>query len=206
MAKKNNAPSLEQLTEKIRMMLETLRSVRGFKIGPPIKNQIAAMADAIRGGDTNDATKAAKEALAAGRNILRAFLWNAVIDRPEKMAYLTREIAARREDKCYHEDIVARMDSKRRKFEEVIRVETDEDFSTRIAAYNEAVVAIEKADEEQKLRDRLNITRDKIRKPSTQKVEVEADRERNQAAAAAQRERIIAEREKVADEIMALVS
>ncbi|OHA88576.1 MAG: hypothetical protein A3C70_01195 [Candidatus Zambryskibacteria bacterium RIFCSPHIGHO2_02_FULL_43_14] len=206
MAKKTNDFSIEQMTEQIRAMLAKLGAVRGFKIGSPIRSHIETMADCVREGDTTGAIKAAKEALSTGRNILRAFLRGAVIDRPEKMSYLTREIGIRRVDKCYHEDIVAHMESRRRKFEEAVHVETDEDFSVRIAMYNEVVVAIEKADEEQGLRDRLKLTRDKFKKTVKISGDSAESVERSKAATDVQRERVAAERNKTADEILTLIS
>jgi len=194
------------MAEQIRIMLTRLNSVRGFKVAQSIKDQIATMANNIREGDTNGTMRAAKEAISAGRNILRAFLRNAVVDRPEKMSYLTREIGIRRVDKCYHEDIVARMESKRRQFEGAVRVETDDDFSVRIATYNEAITSLDEADTEQGLRDRLKLTRDKFKKTANVNGNSAEEAGRSRAATAAQHELVVTQRNQAADEILALIS
>src|SRR5690349_6882378 len=98
--------TLETVFEQVTAMLETLSSVREFKIGLPIRENRDNMSKCIREGDTAGAIKFGKELLGAARNILRAFLRNSVIDKPEKMAYFTAEIRSCDINRCHHDDIL----------------------------------------------------------------------------------------------------
>lgn len=201
MSKKTADTSFAEISGQIRIMFEKMNLVRNFKISQSIKDEITSISTCVREGDMKSALKRAKEVLLAGHNILRAFLRNAVVDRPEKMSYLTREIGLRRVEWCYHEDLVATMESMRRKYEEVVLAEGgDPDFTLRITAYNEAIASIEKADHDQELRERLRLSRDKFKKVSKMAIE------RDKANASMQRERLIAERNEMADAILKLIS
>jgi hypothetical protein len=210
--KKQQPVSLEQVREDLRTLIGAMKSVDGFRIGEAVKENVDRMASHIEAGRTAEAAEAGFEALGAGRNILGAFLRHSVIDRkpgddgqPGKDSFFTREIGLRRDDEKFDEDIIAGLEAKCKNLEEVVRTENNGCFTQRIEAYNITKRALDSSDQEQKRRDtvRHQLSIHQKRVQNGQK-DAEATA-RNQAAAANQRQQLLQQRKKDADDIRSLL-
>lgn len=202
--------SFDQIKDDLRTLVTQMKTVDGFRIGEPITVQVQAMASHIEAGKTQEAVAAGREAISAGRNILGAFLRNSVIDRrpegqPERPAYFTEQIRLRRDDEKYDEDIVAGLESKRKKLEEAVRTETNGTYSARVEAYNTLKKALDDADRMQSQRDNVRRQQDAAAKKQKKRQDDVDATERNKAAAAIQRQQMLASRKQEADDIRNLI-
>lgn len=206
--KKQQPVSLDQVREDLRTLIGQMKSVDGFRIGEAVKENVDRMALHVEAGRTAEAAEAGLEALEAGRNILGAFLRHSVIDRkpsddgqPGRDSFFTREIGLRRNDEKFDEDIIAGLEAKHKKLEEVVRTENNGCFTQRIEAYNIAKRALDDADKEQKRRDVVR-HQQALHQKRVQNGQKDAEATvRNQAAAANQRQALLEQRKKDADDI-----
>lgn len=210
--KKQQPVSLDQVREDLRGLIGHMKSVDGFRIGEAVKENVNQMAKHVEAGGTAEAVEAGLEALEAGRNILGAFLRHSVIDRkpgddgqPGKDSFFTREIGLRRDDEKFDEDIIAGLEAKRKNLEEVVRTENNSCFTQRIEAYNIAKRSLDDADREQKRRDIVR-RQQALHQKRVQNGQKDAETmARNQAAAANQRQQLLEQRKKDADDIRSLL-
>ncbi len=153
--------SFESITEDLRSLVGAMKSVKSFRINDDLKQGVERVAAHIETGQTDKAMDAALEVMKAGRAILGAFIRNAVMNRtpegqPEQIAPFTLEVE-RLKKNTFDTDIVERVETARKRLEEVVRVESNGTFEQRIPAYNAMRAALESAHAEQNKRDQVRL-------------------------------------------------
>ncbi len=202
----NPGMTIAEAKEQLLVLAGILKSIDGFKIGPQVTTPTARMAEAVRQGNYGLAITEAEAALDAGYNIAGAFVRRSVEDYTKNdvptQSRFNREIAIR-DDANMHEDLIARLKSKREELLEAVRVETGREFGKRVAAYNAMVAALAEADDDQSQRDRLGLRADSFKtgRRAQREERLAANGETSRAAARAQ---LLQEQGKMADELAAI--
>ncbi len=195
--------TIAEAKEQLLVLAGILKSIDGFKIGPQVTAPTARMAEAVRGGNYGLAITEAEAALDAGYNIAGAFIRRSVEDYTKNdlptQSRFNREIAMR-DDANMHEDLIARLVSKREDLLEAVRQETGREFGKRVTAYNTMVAVLAEVDDDQAQRDRLGLKADSFKtgRRGRREERMAANGETSRAAARAQ---LIEQQGKMADEL-----
>ncbi len=193
--------TIEDTKEPMREMLNLLKSVLGFKIGPSIADPFTRMQAHLKAGELTEATKEAQNTLEAGYAILTAFLRNSALPYKDKSdpevvrdGLFVKELRQRL-DTNMHDDLIDGLRVKFSTLLDAVQTETDS-FTRRVGAYNALKKAIADADAQQKWRDTNRITADMAKRAGKERRKQAEQATTGRVDTATQRAAMLEERSK----------